>query len=343
MKGDHAMASSHDTKRIGTERIQNIGFGFKHAGTLMAAIELSLFTKISEGAGTIEAIANACGLSLLNAERLVVACAAMELLEKKENKYVNAPDVDMYLVESKPRYFGAWSLMGKGDFADWINLADRLSNPAPPSVLGIYEKMTTEYAEALTRAMFNVGLGAGSKLAKQFDFSKYSLVLDLGGGSGAYCVSLCRRFPNLGALVFDFDNVCKVTNELIEEAGLSDRIKTHGGDFTRDPFPEGADVVMLNGNLTQYGPGEAQTIIDKAFSMLPSGGVMHIIAENLNNEKTGPKIAATWSIHEALFGSKGRAHSDAEVCEYMENAGFIEVEAVEFVHNILQRVTGFKP
>ena len=337
------MASLSDAPRIGTERIQNIGFGFKHTAVLMAAIELSLFTKVSEGAATIERIASACGLSLLNAERLAVACTALGLLEKQGDRYVNAPDVEMYLVEGKPRYFGAWSLMGKADFADWINLADRLADPNPPSVLGIYEKMTADQAEMLTRAMFNVGLGAGSKLAKQFDFSGYNLVLDLGGGSGAYCVSLCRRFPNLRAIVFDFANVCRVTDELIAAEGLSDRIKTHAGDFTRDPFPDGPDVVMLNGNLTQYGPDEARAIIQKTFEILPPGGVMHIIAENLNDEKTGPPIPATWSAHEALLGSRGRAHSDAEVRGYMEEAGFGQVEAVEFVHNILSRVTGHKP
>jgi ubiquinone/menaquinone biosynthesis C-methylase UbiE len=332
-----------NTPRIGTERIQNIGFGFKHAATLMAAIELSLFTKISEGASTLEQIAAACGLSPLNAERLVVACTALGLVERRDGRYVNAPDIEMYLVERKPRYYGAWSLIGKADFTDWVNLGDRLKDPNPPSILGIYEKMTPDQMEMLTRAMFNVGLGAGHKLAKQFDFSRYKLVLDLGGGSGAYCVALCQRFPNLSAIIFDFPDVCRVTDELIAGAGMSGRIKTHPGDFTRDPFPKGPDAIMLNGNLTQYGPDEARSIVKKAFDILPSGGVMHIIAENLNDDKTGPLIAATWSIHEALLGSTGRAHSDAEVCSYMEAAGFRRVEAVEFVHNVLQRVTGHKP
>jgi hypothetical protein len=49
-----------------------------------------------------------------------------------------------------------------------------------------------------------------------------------------------------------------------------------------------------------------------------------------------------WSIHEALLGSGGRAHSDDEVIGYMEQAGFINVRAVEFVHNVLTRVTGHK-
>jgi hypothetical protein len=335
------MADSEKMK-TGTERIQNIGYGFKHAATLWAAIELSLFTKISEGASTLEQIASACNLSPLNAERLVVACTALGLIEQKDNRYTNAPDVEEYLVEGKPRYFGAWSLMGKADFADWLNLGERLSSPQSPSVLGIYEKMTPEQHEMLTRAMFNVGLGAGHKLSKQFDFSNHKLVLDLGGGSGAYCVALCRRFPRLKAIVFDFLDVCRVTDELIAGANLSDRIKTHPGDFTRDQFPAAVDVVMLNGNLTQYGPDDVRRISKKAYEALPSGGVMHIIAENLNDQKTGPLIAATWSIHEAILGSKGRAHSNAEVISYLTEAGFTDVAATEFVPNILQRVTGWK-
>jgi ubiquinone/menaquinone biosynthesis C-methylase UbiE len=329
-------------KKIGTERIQNIGYGFKHAAVLWAAIELSLFTRISEGASTIEEIAAACGISPLNAERLVVACTALGLLEKADGRYANAPDVEEYLVEGKKRYFGAWSLIGKADFADWVNLGERLSSSEPPSVLGIYEKLMPEQHEMLTRAMFNVGLGAGHKLAKQFDFSNHKLVLDLGGGSGAYCVALCRRFPNLKAIVFDFPEVCRVTDELISDSGLSDRIKTQPGDFTKDAFPAGVDAIMLNGNLTQYGPDEVRAITRKAYQVLPKGGFMHIIAENLNDQKTGPLIAATWSMHEALLGSKGRAHSNAEVVQYLKGAGFTDITATEFVHHILERVTGWK-
>jgi hypothetical protein len=42
------------------------------------------------------------------------------------------------------------------------------------------------------------------------------------------------------------------------------------------------------------------------------------------------------------LGSKGRAHSNAEVISYMKEAGFTDVAATEFVRNILQRVTGWK-
>jgi len=336
------MTSSSDTPKIGTERIQNIGFGFKHAAILMTAIELKLFTVISNGANALSSIASECGISLLNAERLVVACTALGLVEKKENHFYNAPDAEKYLVEGKPHYFGAWTMMGKGDFTNWTTLTDRITDTSPPSTLGFYKRVNPKQVELLTRSMFNVGLGSGSKLAKQFDFSNYKRVLDLGGGSGAYCVSLCRKFPGLEAVVFDFPEVCRITDELMESVDLSNRIKTIPGDFTNDPLPEGFDIMLMNGNIIQYGPEDAKAVIGKAFKTLLPGGAMHIIAENLNDEKTGPLLAATWSMHEALSGSKGRAHSNAEIRAYMEEAGFTRVEVEEFVHNVVDRVTGHK-
>ena len=50
---------------------------------------------------------------------------------------------------------------------------------------------------------------------KEFNFSDYRLFLDLGGGSGAYSIAAAQRHPNLNAIVFDFPNVCKVTDEFI--------------------------------------------------------------------------------------------------------------------------------
>jgi len=76
---------------------------------------------------------------------------------------------------------------------------------------------------------------------------------------------------------------------------------------------------------------------------LPPGGVMHILSEILNDQKTGPLIAALWGLQEALAGSCGRAHSGAEVAGYMTNAGFTGVEVLDFVPDVFTRVTGTKP
>ena len=88
-------------KRTTTVRLQNLSYGHKQSGTLRAALELDLFTRVSEGASSLREIAAALGLSDLNAERLVVACAALELLEKDGDDHRNAPDVERFLVKGK--------------------------------------------------------------------------------------------------------------------------------------------------------------------------------------------------------------------------------------------------
>ena len=188
-----------------------------------------------------------------------------------------------------------------------------------------------------------MGLGTGHRLAKQYDFSKHSLLLDLGAGPGAYCIAAAQRNPNLRAIAFDFPAVCVVAEEYVSQAGLSDRISTCPGDFTSDDFPEGPDVILLAGNLPQYGAEQVQEIVHKAYKVLPPRGVMHILSEILNDQKTGPLIAALWGLQEALAGSFGRAHSGAEVAGYMTNAGFTGVEVLDFVPDVFTRVTGTKP
>ncbi len=327
-------------KKIGTVRLQNLSYAHKQCATLRAAIELDLFTKVSHGASNISQIATALDMSELNAERLVVACSAIELLEKEEDDYRNAPDVERFLVKDKVTYIGPWLLFNGFDFERWKDLADILKSDSPPKVLGLYESLTEDIAKIYHEATYAVGLGAGMLFARDVDLSKRSLILDLGGGSGAYCIAAIQRYPHLKAIVFDFEPVCKVAQEFIAQWGMQDQISTLPGDFTRDPLPSGADVIIMASNLPQYNQEVLKRVLSKAYSVLTPGGEYHVVGETLNDDKRGPLGPALWGIHEALFGSEGRAHSEKEVKGYLEEAGFIDVEVHPFVPGSLTRITG---
>ncbi|MBI3108629.1 MAG: hypothetical protein HYY95_24185 [Candidatus Rokubacteria bacterium] len=49
-------------------------------------------------------------------------------------------------------------------------------------------------------------------------------------------------------MVFDLPPMVEVAREFIASHGLSERIATVGGDFTADPLPAGADVVIMASN-----------------------------------------------------------------------------------------------
>ncbi|MBW2009687.1 MAG: methyltransferase domain-containing protein [Deltaproteobacteria bacterium] len=309
---------NEEKSRVTTVRLQNISYGHKQSATLKAAIELDLFTKISEGAGTFGEVASALGITELNAERLVVACAAIGLLEKVGVRYRNAPDVERFLVRGKPSYVGPWLVFSAHDFEHWKDLKDFLTTEEP-------------------------GLGAGFLFAKNVDLTRRKCILDLGGGSGAYCIAALQRYPHLRAIVMDFEPVTRMTRKFVAQWGLQEQISTLAGDFTRDPFPEGADVIIQASNLPQYNEETLGQVLRKGFEALEPGGEYHVVGETISDEKDGTLGPALWGIHEALFGSLGRAHSESEVRSYLEKAGFVDITVNEFIPGSLTRITGIKP
>jgi SAM-dependent methyltransferase len=321
--------------KVDTIRLQNLVYGHKTAGVLMAAVELDLFSKVSGGASTIEEIADALKITPLNAHRLVVACTGMGL--------PNAPDAERFLVKEKKSFAGPWMLMQKRDFERWKDLADLLRSSKPTSVLGGYESFTYEKAKALHEATYSVGLGAGMRFSRDVDLTNRSLILDIGGGSGAYCIAALQKYQHLKAIVFDLEPVCRVAEEFISQWGLSDKITTHPGDFTKDPFPQGADIMIQASNLPQYSEERLIALFKKGYEAMKPGGEYHLVGEALDEEKRGPLGPSLWGIAEVLAGSEGRSHSEKEVQGYLEEAGFVDVTINAFIPGSLSRITGTKP
>ena len=329
--------------RVDTVRLQDLSYAYRQSAVLMAAIELGVFTHIAHGAHTIEAVAEQADITVTNAERLLTACAAMDLVQRAGAEYHNAPDVERFLVEGERGYAGPWLLMSRLGRENWSELADALRRKEPPRVLGSYENFTEDQARTLHDATYSVGMGAGRRFAKQVDLSGRKLMLDLGGGSGCYCITATQQYPDLRAIVFDLPPVTVVAREFIAKHGLSDRIDTVAGNFVEDDVPTGADVITMASNLPQYNAEFIRAVVAKAFAALEPGGEMHLLGELLWTDRTGPVGPALWGVAEAFAGSTGVAHSETDVVGYFEAAGFADVGVHEFVPGSLSRVTGRKP
>jgi ribosomal protein L11 methylase PrmA len=186
-------------------------------------------------------------------------------------------------------------------------------------------------------------MGAARLFSRSVDLGGRKLLLDLGGGSGAYSITATKTYPGLKAIVFDLPPVAVVAREYIEANGAADRVSAVAGDFTRDDFPGGVDVVVMASNLPQYEPALIKLVVAKAFASLVPGGEMHLIGETLDDDRSGPLSAALWGLNEAVQGSTGMAHTESEVKGYLQEAGFTDVAAHPFVPGVLSRVTGQKP
>ncbi len=328
--------------RIDTTRLQRISRAYTETAVLYAALDLDLFTHIAAGATSLAALAEAMGVSLLNAERLLTCVLAMGLVERDGDTYANAPDSARYLVSNAPAYAAPWMTFTRGDVPGWFRLTEILRDPAPPSTLGMYADLTVASARAYHAATYSIGMGAGRRFCREVDLTGRQRLLDLGGGSGAYSINAVQRFDGLRAVVLDLPPVIEVTREYLARHGVADRIDTLAGDFTVTALPRDCDCAVMASNLPIYDAATIRAVVARVHDALLPGAEFHLVGEMLDDDGSGPLDAAMWGMYEAVCGSAGRAHSIAECIGYLEAAGFVDIAAAVFVPGTLHRVSGVK-
>ena len=330
-------------EKLDTVRLQKMSRAFIESASLFSAIDLELFTAISQGSNTVSLFASASGISELNAERLMTMCATADLIRWNDGHYENAEDVQRFLVKGEGGYAGPWLTFVRPGWKNWGELTNKLTNQEEPKVIGSYESMSVEEARKYHEGTSSIGFGAGRRFAKQVDLSDRLKMMDIGGGSGAYSIVSAQKYKNLRAVVFDLPPVVEVTKEFIQKNGVQDRVSTQGGDFTKDRLPEDCDIALMASNLPQYNREIISSVIHKTFRALRSGGEMHLIGEMLDDDRTGPTDAAIWGLLEVMSNSTGLTHSRADCVGYFKRAGFQNIQVNEFVPGILARVSGTKP
>lgn len=326
---------------ITTVRLQNIAQSYGQSAALMAAVEVGLFTAVSKGAGTYDEVAAALDIHPTNAERLMVMLCAASLLEKTGGRHRNAPDAERFLVEGSPAYMGPWITFTKPQWNEWGRLGEHI-RAKNLKVMNAVEKLTKDHIRRYHDATYSIGMGAGRRFVRQVGLAGRTRIMDIGGGSGAYCIAAAKAHPGIRAVVLDLPVVCEVAREFIAENGVSDRVEARPCDFTRDPFPQDCDVAIMASNLPMYSREVISGVIAKAHDSLLPGGEMHLIGEITNDERTGPWGPAFWGLGQAVADSLGLAHSEADVTGYFRAAGFKNVAVHEFIAGSLSRVTGTK-
>lgn len=193
---------------------------------------------------------------------------------------------------------------------------------------GIKSAMDEEAtARHLTLSLAGRGKNVAPLLAQRVPLEGARLLVDVGGGSGIYSAALLRKNPQLRAIVWDRAEVLKVAEEFAREYGVADRLECRPGDMFADPFPAGADVILLSNILHDWDLPECGQLVSRCAAALPPGGRLLIHDVFLNDAHDGPLAIALYSA--ALFSlTEGRAFSAAEFRQMLSAAGLALADAI---------------
>jgi hypothetical protein len=301
----------------GVEGLRDLAWAFRASRVLQLSHKLDLFTLLSQGPLTASEVAEACGSDPDMTGRLLIACCALGLLRFEEGRYGNTKLADEYLVRGRPLYQGNW-IAHMDDL--WNHWGERLEGE-----LGGRETRERDGHRRFILAMHDMAMaGEAQELVDHLDLEGRRRLLDVGGGPGTYSIFFCRRYPDLTAVVFDLPETIPIAREVVEEFGMKARISLREGDWNRDDFGSGHDVLLMSNIL--HGPGsQAEMKLGKALDALDQGGLLIIRDFVLNDAKTGP-------ISPALFNLMKGAYSMEEMKGLIKGAGFTNVRVLDIPH-----------
>src|SRR5262249_17564236 len=151
-------------------------------------------TRLGSGAQPLLPLARSSGMHPEAAERFLNAAVALGLLERRGDRYRNAPAMRRLVTPGVDGDLASAitnSARGAGD--EWRELAARLAR-WKPGAGGRTRCGSRSAVRALARS-HPLALRVGEALGGAYDFGRHARLLDLGGGSGGTAIGICRVHP----------------------------------------------------------------------------------------------------------------------------------------------------
>jgi acetylserotonin N-methyltransferase len=196
-------------------------------------------------------------------------------------------------------------------------------------------KMITAFMNAHSRA-------SSLAVAQQPVFAGLRSVLDVGGGSGIFAIEMARAHAGLKATVLEIGTICTEAEGYIKARGISDRVDTHPLNMFTQQWPKGYDAHFFSNIFHDWSDETCRLLARKSFESLSSGGRILLHEILLDDDGCGPLAATAFSLL-MLMGTKGRQYSLPELRQFLESAGFTDIEAARTGGGYYSLVSARKP
>ena len=312
---------------------------FQKSRMILTAYELDIFTFIGKGNLTAKTISESLNLNKNATERLLNALVAITLLTKNKENYRNTSESLMCLSKDSPEYMGG--VMHTNHLWDtWSHLTNVVKTGKNTQNTEINERGEA-WLEAFIQAMHDRGRKQAPAQVSKIDLSNVKSILDIGGGSGCFCMAFLERKPDLKTAIFDLPNVNPISKKIIESEGFTGKIDHFTGDYTKDELPTGFDLVFLSAVIHSNSYETNQELIKKCYNALNVNGKIVIQDYIMNDAKTEPARGAFFAINMLVTVDEGDSFSESEVKTWLKNAGFSDYTKID-IDPGLGQVIGIK-
>ncbi len=284
---------------------------------ICVAAELGVADLLADGARTSDDLAEATRTHAGTLYRLLRALASVGLLREEEGRLFalaelgeplrsDAPDsvAAIAVFVGQPHHRAAWSALrdsvrtGENAFRLVHGMSAWEYRALRPDDNAIFDRYIAANTRFGTRALLDA-----------YDFGRFGMIVDVGGGDGTFLAALRAEHPSLRGIVFDQPHV-------VAGLDLGDGIEVVAGSFF-ESVPEGGDAYVLKWILHDWEDEQALAILR---TVRRAGGALLVIERLVGPPNQGPEAKLTDLL--MLVGPGGRERTLEEYRALFEAAGY---------------------
>lgn len=341
-------ASRLESPTCSDRLIWDICESFNYLPTVVAMDELDLFSFLAKRPSTGEEIAKSFTLEPYATEAVLGILSSIGLLIKLNGHFHITEETRNYLLPDSPFYWGPMlqtqnpnSPIGRMKGAVLKALKEETGSRRIVTTSWDNEQPNMEFERSFIGKMHSHSFPAAMCMARNGDFTGVERLLDIGGGSGCFCIALATRYPNMHFTIMERPVVCELADEYITEYGLKDQIDTKAVNMFNQVWPTGYDAIFFSNIYHDWDDDHCLKLSQTSFEMLPSGGRIYLHEMLLNDDKSGPLTAAAFSLIMAMQ-TGGKQRTAAEISRMLQAVGFDEITVTQ-THHYYSLISARKP
>ena len=265
-------------------------------------------------------------------ERLLQALTSIGMFSKDDGGKFQNTALSELLRKDHPGSMRPWALMlgasfvwkPMGELHDAVVTGTASFNQIFSTHFFDYLASHPEDAEIFNRAMAAQSTNFMEELARFYDFSRFSNLVDLGGGTGENLARILETNSTLKGVLFDLPEVIEqVKSSLVTR--FNGRLTLASGNFF-DTVPGHQDCYMMVRVIHDWADEDAVKILQKCREAMDSGTTLLLVETILDQRSESPQ-AMMDMLMLVLLGSMER--SEENFRELLQKGGFEIIRVIK--------------
>lgn len=292
------------------------------AGRVVAiAQRVGIYRRLLDGPATAGRIAEELELQVAGTRLLCENLAGMELLEQDGHTFSLAKAARKWLDPSSPTYIGTW-LEHTATYWEWYGDLERIVRNGGSFEIHREPAADKEYWRVYIVGQYEIARLSAAEVAKAIKLpARPKALLDVAGAHGWFSAELCRRHAGLHATVLDLPGSARVGREIIETAGMSERVEHRDGDMFETDLGGPYDGALVFDIIHHLSGEQVVTLLRRVREAMEPGATLAVLDMfRVDAKRQRASAAAVGLLFHLTSGAD--LHSPEELAGYLTEAGF---------------------